>query len=202
MGYLFFAIFGYLTGGILFAYLIPKKVKGIDIRKESRDGNPGTANAFLYAGVPCGILVLVCDLLKGAIPVHLAVRTLDVQNPGFILVMAAPVLGHVVPVFRGYAGGGKGIAVSFGVLLGLWPGFPCIWLLAFWYLFFSLVFVLNPHSFRTIAAFWCWAVSELFFIKSTEVLLGSAMITLLVWRRHRKEDKKEEREIRFVFRRN
>lgn len=64
-----YIIGGYLSGSILYSYLLPKALKGIDITAESPDGNPGTANAFTCAGIPIGILVLCMELLKGYLPV-------------------------------------------------------------------------------------------------------------------------------------
>ena len=57
--YLGFVIGGYLLGSILFAYVLPKLTRHIDIREMSEDGNPGTYNAFRYGGVICGICVLL-----------------------------------------------------------------------------------------------------------------------------------------------
>ena len=62
MEYVVFCLLGYLSGSITFGYLIPRLIKGVDVRVLSNDGNPGTANAFLYGGVFCGILVLLADL--------------------------------------------------------------------------------------------------------------------------------------------
>ena len=50
MTYLFWCTAGYLSGSVLYAYLIPKQFCHVDIRTLSDDGNPGTANAFKYAG--------------------------------------------------------------------------------------------------------------------------------------------------------
>ena len=72
MEYVVFCLLGYLFGSVTFGYLIPRLIKGVDVRALSSDGNPGTANAFLYGGVFCGILVLLADLEKGALPVFLA----------------------------------------------------------------------------------------------------------------------------------
>lgn len=63
--YLGFVIGGYLLGSILFAYVLPKLTRHIDIREMSEDGNPGTYNAFRYGGTVCGICVLLLELLKG-----------------------------------------------------------------------------------------------------------------------------------------
>ena len=45
---IFFSIAGYLSGSILYAYWIPKILFQKDICALSPDGNPGTANAFVY----------------------------------------------------------------------------------------------------------------------------------------------------------
>ena len=63
MDYLFYMIWGYLSGSILFAYLIPWFMKHIDIRELSEDKNPGTFNAFVFGGIGCGITVLLLELL-------------------------------------------------------------------------------------------------------------------------------------------
>ncbi len=62
---LFFVLTGYLNGSMLYGEYITKLIKGKDIMKESKDGNPGTANAFMVGGFLSGFLTLICDLLKG-----------------------------------------------------------------------------------------------------------------------------------------
>lgn len=68
---LLFIIFGYLFGSILFARVTAKVFHKPTILLDSKDGNPGTANAFKYGGFGCGSITLFGDLLKGAIPVYL-----------------------------------------------------------------------------------------------------------------------------------
>ena len=106
--YGFYIVIGYLAGGMMFGYLIPRFLKGIDVRALSSDGNPGTANAFFYGGAFCGTLVLVFELLKAFLPVYFAGRTLGQKGIGFALVMAAPVLGHAFPAGRGRKKEGRG----------------------------------------------------------------------------------------------
>lgn len=146
---MFYIVLGYVSGSVMFGYVVPKMLRGIDVRSLSSDGNPGTANAFFYGGASCGLVVLLCDLLKGMVPVYLAAREIGTKHMAFALVMVAPVLGHAFPFLGGRRKGGKGIAVSFGVLLGLYPMFTDLWLLIFWYLLFTLVIIIDPHSFRT-----------------------------------------------------
>ena len=66
----YYIIAGYLAGSILFASVFGQLFCHKDITEESKDYNPGTANAFMYGGVLCGVLTLCCDLLKGFLPVY------------------------------------------------------------------------------------------------------------------------------------
>jgi glycerol-3-phosphate acyltransferase PlsY len=205
--YMVYIVWGYLSGCILFGAWIPRLLKGVDVREEARDNNPGTANAFLYGGTLCGILVLLGDILKGVLPVHYALERFGTFHPALALIMAAPVLGHTFPIQslfgRKTGKGGKGIAVSFGVLLGLYPFLESFWLLVFWYLLFSAVVILNPHSLRTVVSFLFLLVSSILFRVKPVITVGTALISLAVTDKHRKELKREkEKEIRFVFRRN
>ena len=189
MEYVVFCLLGYLSGSIIFGYLIPRLLKGVDVRALSSDGNPGTANAFLYGGALCGILVLLADLGKGALPVFLAARHLNPEEKLFALVMAAPVVGHAYPLIDGFGKGGKAIAVSFGVLLGLYPVFLPVLLLAGVYLFFTLVLVVEPHSLRTGLTFLVWSVLGVHFAPLSSIEYGIVLIAFVVIRKHLPEIK-------------
>lgn len=78
--YLFYILFGYLSGSVLYGYLLPKYIKKIDVTKESPDQNPGVANAFLCAGAPIGFCALMLELLKGYLPVHAAMHVLNPRH--------------------------------------------------------------------------------------------------------------------------
>ena len=114
--YYFFILFGYLSGSILFARILPKYLRHIDICALSDDGNPGVFNSFRHAGPVIGTLTLCLELVKGFLPVWLSLKLLDPRNGVFALVLAAPVFGHAFPLFH-HGRGGKSIAVSFGSLL-------------------------------------------------------------------------------------
>ncbi len=79
----------------------------------------GTTNVFRVLGKKAGVVVLVCDMLKGYIPAFIAA---DVSStPGSaIFIAAAPVVGHMYSVFL-KGRGGKGIATGAGVVLALVP---------------------------------------------------------------------------------
>lgn len=187
---LWIIIGGYLLGSILFGKIFLKLLKDKDIRKESSDGNPGTFNAFAEGGMLCGVLTLLCDLGKGALPVCLYLK-LNGQEPlGMTLafVMLAPVLGHAFPVYTGFKGGGKAIAVSFGVLLGFFPYLIPTLIPAVFYLLYSALKV-QPHSKRSILTFSCSIAAALFLLKESAIKLGMTFISSVVVARHISSEK-------------
>ena len=183
--YLALAIMGFFLGSVMFALILPRHFKGIDIRKLSDDGNPGTANAVKYGGVALGLLCLLGDLLKAGLPVYLARRFCGMEHPLFALVMAAPVLGHAFSPFLG-GRGGKAIAPAFGVLAALLPADLSVGVLAIAFIFFSLVVVITPNRLRTIAAFAVLTIYSILVNQHGSVALGcillSATVVLKHWR--------------------
>lgn len=177
-------VVGMLCGSILFSRYLPQLLKKVDIVALSDDHNPGTANAMQYAGIPVGILCLLGDLFKGILPMHIALR-LGLESGGlFSLIMAAPVLGHAYSLFhRGK--GGKAIAVSFGVLIGLMPiHTEPIFALCIIYLFFSLVVRIRPHTRRTRITYILLALSSLYMVYAhwipRQVCGGMLLISCIV----------------------
>lgn len=173
-----FTVLGYLSGSLLFARYWGKWCRGRNVVEESPDQNPGTFNAFQYGGVVCGTLTLCGDLLKGFLPVFLYFR----ERPwglGLALVLAAPLWGHVLPLYHGFRGG-KGVAVTFGCLLGLLPKRRPLLLLAFVFLFFSLVVKITPNYHRTLAAYVAAALGMVLFVPDPGVALGFGLISVVV----------------------
>ena len=137
-------LFAFLLGSIPFGLLIAK-AKGIDIRQHG-SGNIGATNVLRVVGKKYGITCLLLDALKGFIPVFLAVnliriagRNQQLQIDGLeswavvmpaskamlvqslqILTGLAAILGHNYSPWVGFRGG-KGIATSAGVIIGLAP---------------------------------------------------------------------------------
>lgn len=181
--YLAFAIMGFFLGSVMFALILPRHFKGIDIRKLSDDGNPGTANAVKYGGVALGLLCLLGDLLKAGLPVYLARRFCGMEHPLFALVMAAPVLGHAFSPFLG-GHGGKAIAPAFGVLAALLPADLSFGVLAIAFLFFSLVVVITPNRLRTIAAFAVLVIYSILVNRHGSVALGCTLLSATVVLKH------------------
>jgi len=111
----------YLFGSVSFAYLAGR-AKGIDLR-EHGSRNLGATNVGRVLGKGWGFSVFFADLAKGLLPVLLA-RWLADQAPGHalgslpVLTAAAAILGHSFTCFHGFKGG-KAVATSLGVLIGL-----------------------------------------------------------------------------------
>ena len=115
-------IISYLLGSVPFAFIITKAAKNIDLRTVG-SGNVGATNAMRVVGFKLGFIALILDALKGIIPVVFFAHAIN--TPGSIslntlrLIMGiASICGHNWTIFLKFKGG-KGIATSFGVLIGL-----------------------------------------------------------------------------------
>ncbi len=133
MKYVLFILFAYLAGSIPFAYIIAK-CHGINLR-EVGSGNIGATNLSRALNKRWGYFCFFLDVMKGFTPVFISVQLLCEFSNAFELILVlltavASVLGHVFPVYLGFRGG-KGVATSFGVGLGLWPYFTLPSLFAF-----------------------------------------------------------------------
>ena len=117
-------VVAYLIGSVPTAYLVAKRVRGIDIR-EHGSGNIGATNVFRTMGKKWGALVLAADVLKGWIVVVILAPTAgafpEVSSPlRQLLFGAAAIAGHTwTPWLK--LKGGKGIATSAGALIGIFP---------------------------------------------------------------------------------
>jgi glycerol-3-phosphate acyltransferase PlsY len=114
---LLFVMLGFTAGAIPFGVIVARAV-GVDIRAHG-SGNIGATNVARVIGVAPGLLVLVLDAAKGALPTALAVRC--GADPRIVLATgAAAILGHCFSPVLGFRGG-KGVATAFGVFLVLTP---------------------------------------------------------------------------------
>ena len=119
------ALAAYLLGSIPTSYIFGKVFKKIDIRKYG-SGNVGATNVFRVMGKKYGIAVLIIDMLKGFLAV--AILPILFYSEPFpisldllkIILGVASICGHIWTVFLKFKGG-KGVATSAGVLIGLSP---------------------------------------------------------------------------------
>ena len=181
-------LLAYLLGSIPSAVWLGMWLHGIDVR-EHGSKNAGATNSFRVLGKRTGIMVLVLDVSKGVLSMMVCMLLLK-QTESMIYQMVSAgicVLGHVFPVFAGFRGG-KGVATSLGVFLGLNPltALTCI-------LVFLLVFMATRYvSLSSItAAFLLPFIS--FFIyhqEAREVLYFNIILSLIVILAHHKNIKR------------
>lgn len=112
------------------------RARGIDIRNVG-SGNIGATNVFRILGRPAGIIVLLCDALKGFIAarfISFAATPESMEYHAIVAGMSA-ILGHNYTCWLRFRGG-KGIATSAGVLLALVPSglaaALAVWIVAFY----------------------------------------------------------------------
>ncbi len=124
------ALISFLIGSFPTAYVVVRKKRGQDLRTEG-SGNIGTLNAYeVTRSRYIGLVVLLVDVLKGAIPVLLVSQFFpgDFYSAGTAL--CAVVLGHNYSPWIGWKGG-RGLASAAGAALAFNPLFVALWGL-FW----------------------------------------------------------------------
>jgi glycerol-3-phosphate acyltransferase PlsY len=146
-------IISYLIGAIPTAYIFGRVLKGIDIRKHG-SGNVGATNALRVLGKKAGITVLILDVLKGIFAILLAEAfvarvSLDPLLLRLLFGLSC-ISGHNWTIFLRFKGG-KGMATTLGVLIGLavkTPGLGLIliMLILSWLLIFLLFRIVSLAS--------------------------------------------------------
>lgn len=118
-----FCLMGYFIGSIDFAILISKIFYGRDIR-DYGSSNAGTTNVWRTFGKMPAVLTFLGDFIKGIVPIvfcdFMFLVLLEAKAPIYssVLIGVSALIGHVFPIFYKFKGG-KGVAVSAGVLLTL-----------------------------------------------------------------------------------
>lgn len=136
-------LIGYLFGLFQTAFFVGKK-HGIDIRQYG-SGNSGTTNALRVLGTKAGLMVFAGDCLKCIFAVCIT-RLLFLNTCGdyiYLLCLytgAGTVLGHNYPFYMNFKGG-KGIAVTAGLVLSFHPYFIVVGVLLFFGIFFTTHYV-------------------------------------------------------------
>jgi glycerol-3-phosphate acyltransferase PlsY len=172
------AVGAYLIGSLSAAIIICK-LMGLPDPRTQGSRNPGATNVLRIAGKKTAALVLLGDMLKGFIPL-LAARAFDAEDHILAAVGLAAFLGHLYPIYFGFHGG-KGVATSLGILLGLsWPLAAAV--LATW-LFMARVFRISSLSALTAAVaapLYTWILLD-----SAPLLVMVCVISAMLLWRHR-----------------
>lgn len=123
MKFIFLIIAAYLLGSVPFGQIIAK-AHGKDLRKIG-SGNIGATNLARAVGRRWAWFCFVLDLAKGLLPTLAAAKAVSsspspVEFGLWLATGCAAIAGHVFPVYMKFRGG-KGVATSFGVAMGIWP---------------------------------------------------------------------------------
>ncbi len=123
--YLLLTLSSYTVGSFPASYVYGKLTKGIDIR-DFGSGNVGATNVYRTLGKAAGGIVLFIDIAKGMLAVF-ALAPLALRFSPELSLMRAKllaglfsILGHIFSPALNFRGG-KGVATSAGVLLGVAP---------------------------------------------------------------------------------
>ena len=183
-------IISYLIGSIPTAYLFGRMLKGIDIRKFG-SGNVGATNALRVLGRGPGVAVLILDIFKGFAVVYFIGNFISsqVNYPGIIISIAfgiVAIIGHNWTVFLNFKGG-KGIATTLGVLIGLTFSIAGLGIiLGITILVWLVVFLVSRIvSLASIAAALSLPLVSVFFKQDIIILALSVLLCCFVILRHR-----------------
>ena len=111
-------ILAYLAGSIPVGVLVARFAGGADPRTVG-SGRTGGTNALRALGRKWAAVVVVCDLLKGAVPVLLA-RALTGDPVVEVLCGGAAVAGAIWSIFSGFRSG-RGVGTGVGTMLVIQP---------------------------------------------------------------------------------
>ncbi|HLR15904.1 MAG TPA: glycerol-3-phosphate 1-O-acyltransferase PlsY [Bacillota bacterium] len=127
MEYVVYSILAYVLGSLPFALIVGKVGYSIDVR-EHGSGNLGATNAFRVLGVKAGSIVVLADILKGTFAV--LIPLLFHADVYLLAIGLFAVIGHTYPLFAKFKGG-KAVATSAGIILGVSPLLFAIMILSF-----------------------------------------------------------------------
>lgn len=174
---LFIVLISYLIGSIPFGLIFSKLFDNIDPRTVG-SGNVGFTNILRVAGGKAAILTLICDVLKGSLPVLFGYHVLN--DPGIALGSGfLSIAGHIFPVTLKFKGG-KGVATSFGVIIAAFPlaGVVAvtIWLIA--------IFIWRYSSLGALLSFGALPIIMAFVQREFPAVLFSFLLLPLIYFRH------------------
>lgn len=180
MEYVIFGVIAYLLGSIPFALVVGRIGYKIDVR-EHGSGNLGATNAFRVLGTKAGIIVTLADILKGTIATLIplvALTFIDIEVNRLIIGIFA-VLGHTYPIFAKFKGG-KAVATSGGIILGVNP-------LLFLAILFTFILTLFLFKYVSLASMLTGVIASIisFFMHDVLLFVLILILTVFVIYRHR-----------------
>jgi len=174
--YLLFILACYLLGSIPSGLVVGKLFYNTDIR-EHGSGNLGGTNSFRVLGKKAGMVVTLTDILKGTIAVLLPVIFNQPEINVLILGFFA-VVGHMYPVFANFRGG-KAVATSGGVVLGINPLLFFIVLASFFIALYLSKYVSLSSMIAGIVA-----VITSIILRDFDLIILTSIFTIVIFYRH------------------
>ena len=200
MDYAVLIIVAYLLGSIPFGLIIAK-AHGKDLRSIG-SGNIGATNVARALGKKWAYFCFLLDVLKGCIPTLAGIKLASTPATTTELMLSlaagcAAILGHIFPIYVKFKGG-KGVATSFGVALGLWPYFTICSLVSFaiWIVvtliwrYISLASILAAVAFPIIMVIAVIFIPNWKFENLWPLQIAAIAIPILVILRHRENIKR------------
>ncbi|KPH69835.1 glycerol-3-phosphate 1-O-acyltransferase PlsY [Oceanobacillus caeni] len=181
MEYVLFGLIAYVLGSIPSALIVGKLGFKIDIR-EHGSGNLGATNTFRVLGKKAGIIVTLSDILKGTIAVLIPLF-FDAEINRLIIGIFA-VIGHTYPLFAKFKGG-KAVATSAGIILGINP-------LLFIIMVTTFLITLYISKYVSLSSMITGVVTILvsIFFKDIGLMIVISILTIFVFYRHRENLKR------------
>jgi glycerol-3-phosphate acyltransferase PlsY len=209
MTYTFYSILiitAYLLGSIPFGLIIAK-AHGVELRSIG-SGNIGATNVSRALGKKWGYFCFVLDVLKGllvtlaAMPLPSMISALTQTQKIIALFLwlavgCAAIIGHIFPIYLNFKGG-KGVATSFGVALGIWPYFTLcaaiavvVWaVIVLIWRYVSLASMSASVVFPAVLLTAIYIKADWELVNLWPLVLISALIPLMVILRHRENIKR------------
>ena len=175
----------YLVGSLSFAVIV-SRLMGLNDPRSYGSKNPGATNVLRSGSKKAAIMTLLLDAFKGWLPVALVLAYGPEHGAGAGLAALAGLaafLGHLYPVFFGFAGG-KGVATAVGVVVGVNGSLALAVVLSFAIVLFFSRYVSLASMVAAVFApvFYLFGDGVAWQASLPEVLSLSVMALLLVWR--------------------
>ena len=177
------ALIAYLLGSIPWGVILTRLFTSADIRQQG-SGNIGATNVSRVAGPTLGLLTFSGDILKGAIPVYVALKLAGhyqgVNDFFLTAVCLAAFFGHLYPVYMKFKGGGKGVATAAGCFIMLAP-LACLAALS---AFIAFLLLSRRVSAGSLASAVVLPIAGWFSTHSWEITTGAAIMSVFIFIRH------------------
>lgn len=172
-----FALIGYLSGSIPFGLLLSRWAGLGDIRSIG-SGNIGATNVLRTGNKKIAALTLICDGLKGYVPV--LASSIYGTPEAMIAAGLGALAGHLFPLWLKFKGG-KGVATGLGVTFG-WSWmlgllFSVVWLVIF--------FATRISSASALTAVVVVAIAAISALMPVTGWWPSLVLAIAVWFMHR-----------------